>query len=254
LSKLNRIFNKDIFSHTKIRWHLGVSFLFCVFSFHVHGQGDFQDDVRVFYGNEITGSIGAYTNGFSIGARYAKRKYALEKYIFEFQAASIHHPKEIKIPADVGNRLVYGKSNSTFTFMFSYGKQLEKYSKLDKGSVAVRYIPFGGFALALEKPYYYVVDVENNLYERFDASTTTKFGKAPFHVGLDEITFVPGVFLGASINFEFSNQNMYIQALEFGANLQIYARPLEIMHENKNQMILPTLFIIYRYGKALTKR
>ncbi|MFO7867709.1 MAG: hypothetical protein R6U95_00240 [Bacteroidales bacterium] len=226
----------------------------CITTFHVHAQGDTQDSVRVFYGDEISGSIGAFTHGFGIGVRYAKREYALKKTIYEFQVASIHHPKEIKISADKGNRLVYGKSNNVFSFLFSYGKQIEKYSKLDKGSVAVRYIPFGGFALATEKPYYYIVDVENNTYERFDASTTTKFAKAPFHVGLDELKFIPGLFIGASVNFEFSNKNMIIQALEFGGNIQLYARKIEIMYENDNQFIFPTLFIIYRFGKALTYR
>jgi len=226
--------------------------ILCVFSIHVHGQGEIQDDVRVFYGNELTGSFAANTNGFSIGGRYALRKDARHKYFYEFQASSIHHTKEIGILADVGGRLIYGKSNSTYSFLFSYGNQSEKFSKLDKGSVAIRYIKFVGFALGIEKPYYYVVDIENRIYERFDASTTSKYGRAPFFVGFNEIAVVPGLSAGASINFEFSNKNKVVQALEFGAQVQVYARKLEIMYEAQNQMIFPSLFILYRFGKALT--
>lgn len=226
--------------------------LLCLFSIHVHGQGEIQDDVRVFYGNELTGSFAANTNGFSVGGRYAIRKDARNKYFYEFQASSIHHPKEIGILADVGGRLIYGKSNSTYSFLFSYGSQSEKFSKLDKGSVAIRYIKFVGFALGIEKPYYYVVDVENQIYERFDASTTSKYGRAPFFIGFNEIALIPGLSAGASINFEFSSKNRVVQALEFGAQVQVYARKLEIMYEAQNQMIFPSLFILYRFGKALT--
>ncbi len=249
LSKLSQEYNPSrIIRHALVH---GI-FLLCFFSNHVHGQGDIQDDVRVFYGNEFTVSIAANTNGFGIGSRYAIRKDARTKYFYEFQASNIRHSKEIGIIADVGARLVYGKNNSTYSMAFLYGNQSEKFSKLDKGSVAIRYITFFGAVLGIEKPYYYVVDVNNRVYERFDASTTSKYGRAPFFVGFGEISLVPGLTTGTSVNFEFSNKNKMIQALEFGAQVQVYLRKLEIMYEAQNNFIFPSFFVLYRFGKALT--
>jgi hypothetical protein len=225
--------------------------MLCVIVLHVHGQGDIQDDVRVFYGDEFTGSGSVLTNGLGFGCRYGVRQDAFKKHIYEFQVASIRHPKEVRLVSDKGARYVYGKSNSIFSLLLSYGKQHEKFSKLDRGSVAVRYIRYGGVAFAGEKPYYYR-DVSSDVdYKRFEELTAAT-GKAPFIIGFSELAMVPGVFAGAIINFEFSNKEYVIQALEFGIQLQIYARNVDIMSRNANQQFFPSFFISYRFGKVLS--
>lgn len=227
----------------------------CVLCFfiHVHGQGDIQDDVRVFYGDEISFSCGVHTNGFGIGARLAHRKNALEKRFLEFQITSIIHPKEIKIPSDFGGKYVYGKNNNILSLMFSVGNQNEQFSKLDRGSVAVRYLSYAGVCLALEKPYYYSNPQKQRDYFLFNDSTSAaRVKKAPYYIGFSEISLVPGIFAGIGVNFEFSNQPNRIQILEFGCNVQVYMRKLEILHTNSNSFIYPTIYMIYRFGKVLS--
>ncbi len=227
-------------------------FILCVFFNSSFAQGEFQEDTRIFYRDELSFSVGVRSNGIGLGTRYAKRKTALNKNLYEFQATSLRHPKEIRLFSEFGGRQIYGKLNSTYQFLFSYGRQNEKFSKLDKGSVAIRFIYQVGIALALEKPYYYIVeDDDKAVYEKFYDSNKTKLAKAPFFVGFSETKVVPGLHLAYTVNFEFKKQEKYFRALEFGASAQVFPRKIKIMHTKENSWVFPTLFINYRFGKIL---
>lgn len=226
--------------------------MLCIFSFPSLAQGDFQDE-HIFYRNEFSYVASLRSNGFGLGTRYAKRITAFNKRLFEFQVTSLHHDKEIKITPDsgLGKRLVYGKLNATYQVLLSYGTQKEKFSKLDQKSVAIRYIHLYGLAVGIEKPYYYSVNQSGTEYERFNTSNTTKYGKAPFEIGLWESKFTPGIYYCAMVNFEFHNTQKSFQAFEVGISVQAYARKLEIMYGNENTWLFPTFFINYRLGTIL---
>jgi len=225
--------------------------MLCIFFTSSWAQGEIQDDLRKFHGDELTFSAGIQTSGFGIGTRYAKRKTALKKSFYEFQASSIHHQKEIKTKATSGGKFTYGKLNYIYSFQFSFGTQNEKYSKLDKGSVAIRFIKQAGISLVLEKPYYYITYIDGKEeYVLFDASSS-KNGKAPYFYGTKESKFVPGIFAASALNFEFSNQDKIIRALEFGVLIQAYPQKLQIMYTKENNWILSSLFITYRFGSYL---
>ncbi len=62
---------------------------------------------------------------------------------------------------------------------------------------------------------------------------------------------VPGAYLKAGINFEFSQSETLIHALEAGVMIQAYLNSLEIMAVDDNQQFYFTLFVSYRFGKIV---
>ncbi|HON52005.1 MAG TPA: hypothetical protein PLS12_02235 [Bacteroidales bacterium] len=221
----------------------------CIITAFSFAQGEIDDEKKVLYRNELTGSFGIHTNGIGIGMRYADHVYRLKKTVYEAQLMTIHHPKEIKLSSPTG-RMVYGKLNNIYAFTLSLGNHNEKYSKLDKSSVAISFVYDAGLSLAIEKPVYYYIKYPN-VIERFNTSNHTKYGKAPFVYGLNELQYIPGIFAKSCLQFEFSKTDSDVRSLEFGMQIHAYMRKLQIMYSDENTWVYPMLFINYRLGKVV---
>jgi hypothetical protein len=87
--------------------------------------------------------------------------------------------------------------------------------------------------------------------ERFNTSNHTKYGKAPFVYGLNELQYIPGILAKSCLQFEFSKTDSYVRSLEFGMQIHAYMRKLQIMYSDENTWVYPMLFINYRLGKVL---
>ena len=110
------------------------------------------------------------------------------------------------------------------------------------------------------KPIYYEIlyPLNDSVYgvreERFNPDIHTSgdiSGKSSFFDGFDEIKLIPGVYLKAGVNFEFSQSETLIHALEAGVMIQAYLNDLEIMAVDDNQQYYFTLFVSYRFGKIV---
>ena len=92
--------------------------------------------------------------------------------------------------------------------------------------------------------------------ERFDPSSQSWddiYGRAPFTVGLTEITLHPGIYLKTGLNFEFGTQSTKIKALEVGGAIDIAPTGLSIMSNNTNQIFFPTFYLTFSFGKRFNK-
>ena len=213
---------------------------------------------KIFYRNEKTVALSVLTNGWGLGYRYGSRINYYEKRNYEIDFSAIKHSKEIKSASIflVSESFVFGKLNSVFDLRFGFGKQNEIYGKGDKGSVAVRYFYSIGPSVAFLKPIYYEIYSVNDtvIEETFNPDihdSSNIRGKASFFTGFSEIKLVPGAFFKAGINFEFSQSETRIHAIEAGVMLQAYLNSLEIMAVNDNQQFFFTLFVSYRFGKIV---
>ncbi len=227
-----------------------------------YGQDLPENMPKVFYKNEKTVGIQLNTNGWGIGYRYGDRINYFEKRVYEVDFSIIKHPKEVKSSSTFisSESFVFGKLNYVFDLRVGYGKQNEMFSKRDPGSVAIRYYYSVGPTVAIQKPIYYEIlyPVNDSVYgirkEKFNADIHTSGdinGKTSFFDGVDEISLVPGAFLKFGVNFEFSQSETLIHALEAGAMIQAYLSNLEIMDVNDNQQFFFTLFVSYRFGKII---
>ncbi|HSL86910.1 MAG TPA: hypothetical protein VK861_08245, partial [Bacteroidales bacterium] len=74
------------------------------------------------------------------------------------------------------------------------------------------------------------------------------YGKASFLKGLNETRVLPGLFVKAGFNFEYSLEDKVIHAIEIGAALSSYLRKIPIMETSDNRAVLLSLFASYRFG------
>jgi hypothetical protein len=216
---------------------------------------------KVFYKNEKTLGLNLNTNGWGIGYRFGDRINYFEKRIYEVDFSILKHPKEVKSSSAFSSEsFVFGKLNSVFDLRLGYGKQNEMFSKRDPGSVAVRYFYSVGASVAFLKPIYYEVlyALNDSVYgiqeEKFNADIHTSGdinGKSSFFTGFSEIKVVPGAYFKTGFNFEFSQTETIIHALEAGVMIQAYLQDLEIMAVDDNQQFYLTLFLSYRIGKIV---
>lgn len=230
----------------------------------LYSQGEIDDQDKIFYRNERTYGILINTNGLGFNYRYSRRIDAFRKTLYEIEFDHVKHPKEIKAPQKNTNRsIVYGKLNTVYTIKGAIGYQKEMFQKRDMGSISIRYFANSGLSLAFLKPVYFeYLDTKGiPYYEKFQQHGTF-IGKAPFTMGFNEISLVPGIYGKAGICFEYSKIDVVFHAIELGMAMDVYAKKLKIMDTpvNKFLYILPdnqfviSLFLSYRFGKVIDTR
>ncbi|NOY37836.1 MAG: hypothetical protein GXO83_09695 [Chlorobi bacterium] len=238
---------------------------FLFFLLRLSGQGEIDDQQRIFYRNEATLHASLNSTGFGGGVRYGKRLNFFNKRLYEGEISYFKHPKEIRLnnPYFPNSRsFVYGKLNLFFNLRGGYGFQREVFKKLDKGGVAVRYFYTFGPSIGIYKPVYYEVLVPVSLYEyqlvteKFNPALHKSddiYGRASFLKGWNELKIVPGIFGKFGINFEFSKFDPLVQALEAGIVIDVYPKKIPIMASNDNRNYFISLYACYRFGKIIDR-
>ena len=235
-----------------------------IFSF---SQGEIDNEEKIFFRNERSVGIHLNSNGYGVNFRFGRRVNAFKKRLIGLDFVGVKHPKETKEQNQYFNnskRFVYGKDNAFFVLRGGLGYQKEIFSKSDKGGIAIRYFYLvGPSAGILKHMYYEILEPTGNPYEyyikieEFDKdkhSINDIFGKASFLEGLDEISLVPGGFFKCGFNFEYSQQDDLIRALEVGAMFEAYPKKIPIMATKSNNQFFITLFLTLRFGKVISGR
>lgn len=224
--------------------------MLCIFSLSALSQGEIDSQNKYLFANDNSIALSLNTNGFGVEYRYGKYVDYLHKTSYRIGFCSLRSPKEIRISSSTGLS-IYGKKNNVGILQATIGRKNEKFSKFDKNSVAMYWNYDAGLACVIEKPTYYHVLYPDgkDVIEKFDETSYTKYGKASFSYGIEEIKFVPGLIATTSAEFNFSNKNIYTTSVEIGANIQTYIRKVEIMCNNENSWCFVTLFIKLRIGK-----
>ena len=226
----------------------------------VYGQGELNEEQKIFFRNERSFAILLNTDGFGFSYREGKRINYLNKKLFELEISTLKHPKEVKLSNPVyqtPGTFVFGKLNSVVLIRGGYGRQHEIYKKADLGGVAVRYFYTGGPVISFAKPIYYKILDPISPYEfqikqeKFDVKTLEPsmiYSKSSFTKGLNETKLLPGVFGKAGFNFEYSKQDKVIHAIELGAQIDLFPKKIPIMATASNKAVFFSLFASYRFG------
>lgn len=241
-----------------------LTILFIVAVTHsLYGQGDIDDQQRIFYRNERTFGLSLNSNGFGISYREGKRLDFLNKSIIDVDFNIIKHPKEIKLSnpyVQTGGSFVFGKENEMYSLRGSLGHQHEIFKKMDLGGVAIRYFYSGGASLALAKPIYYNVlyytpgstyEIRQEKFSEEIDGPEFIYNKASYFKGFNEIKVYPGLFVKGGFNFEYSKEDKIIHSLELGAAFEAYTNKLPIMATDDNSAFFLTLFVSYRIGLVI---
>lgn len=248
--------------------HLIYFLILFVLPVTVLSQGEIGEAEKIFIRNESSWGLNLNSNGFGINYRYAKRKDAFHKNMFESEISLVKHPKEIKIynpQYESQKRFIFGKLNEVVCLKAGIGKQNELFSKSDKGSISIRYFFSAGVSALLLKPIYYemvdsfksftpnVITVYVGIH-KFNSSvhnSSDVLGKAPFKLGFNEITVLPGVYVRAGLSFEYSNKDTLVRAIEAGVCFEAFPKRIPLMALENNPQFLINLFVAYRFGSVL---
>lgn len=219
-------------------------------------QGDIDDQTKIFYRNELSGAFLLNSNGWGLDFRSAKRLDAANKSLLDFDFAILKHPKEYRIPSQLGygSMFVLGKQFIPFIFRGSIGKQKEIFRKFDAGGISVRRFATVGPSLALLKPIYYEIQYEGyTKIQRYNLDIYPEQinGRASFFKGFDEMDIVPGAFLKLGLSFEYSKQDKVLHAIEVGSFIEGFLKKLPIMATQENYQFFLSLFVSYRFGKVI---
>jgi hypothetical protein len=238
-------------------------FILTLRSLALFSQGEIVEEAKILYRNEKTGSFYLSSNGMGLDYRYGKRVNARNQILYQADFMVVKHPKETRINNYYNNNqtYVFGKINSFFELKGYIGKQHEIYRKNDRGGISIRYNYNIGPVIGILKPIYYEflyttgTGINNTYYTRFEQFDASRFqdilGKASFFKGINELAFVPGGTAKIGLSFEYSKDDIKVNALDVGVSLDLYPKAIPIMASNNKNFYFLNLMVGYRIGKVI---
>ena len=234
--------------------------LILITAFQSFSQGEIDSEKKILFRNEKSFGISLNSNGFGAGYRYGKRINIHRKFLYDGDINFVRHQKEKRIYNPYSPNLrkfVYGKTNTAFNIRFGIGQHHELFRKFDRNSVSVRWFYIGGVSAMFLKPIYYNVlndSTGDYEWELFEKNTPWWYiiDKKPFTHALNEIKIIPGGFVKTGFGFEFSKEDKRINLLEVGVSLEVYPYPVKIMETEQDQILFPTVYLSYRFGKVVS--
>ncbi|MCF8276568.1 MAG: hypothetical protein K9J17_07520 [Flavobacteriales bacterium] len=216
------------------------------------------EDKQVLMKQEFTGGAMLHTQGWGLLLRRSKNKTFLRKRVFELEAVSMEHPKEVKTVNpyyENSNSYNYGELNQVVVTRFGYGRHNVLYAKFDKG-VEIRYLYIGGFSMAWAKPIYLEIGHPSIPYEyisteRYDPEKHTSdniFGRASVFKGIDKMQFYPGMYGKFGFSFEYGRKQKSVRSLEAGVIIDYYIRDVPMMAKIKNDPYYLTFYLAINFG------
>lgn len=228
---------------------LFINILFC--------QGEIDEQTVLYIRDEKSVNFTLSSNGFGAGYQFGKRLNYTERKLYGIHISYLKDPKEQRIQSSSGYKFVFGKLNTVFSIRPYYGLQKELFTKKDKGGISIKYFYNYGPSLALLKPIYYklyssYIDNED-IYQKFNEDIHLIHDiekKASFIKGINETKIVPGIHGRFGFNFEYSNLETVIHAIEIGIGAELFIKKIPIMaHEQNSHQFFILLFVNYRLGK-----
>ena len=216
------------------------------------------DDTEVLLKQEFTGGAMIHTQGWGLLLRRSKNKTFLRKRVFELEAVSMEHPKEIKSVNpyyENSNSYVYGELNQVVVTRFGYGRHNVLYAKFDKG-VEIRYLYIGGFSMAWAKPIYLEIGYPTIPYEyvateRYDPekhAVDNIYGRSSVFRGIDKMQFYPGIYGKFGFSFEYGRKQKSVRSLEAGVVIDYYIRDVPMMANINNDPYYLTFYLAVNFG------
>lgn len=227
------------------------------------GQGILEEQKKTLFSDEQTFGLNVNSNGIGTSYRYARYMDARNRWHYDLELDYVKHPKEYKSTIAIDyytRRFVYGKENLFWEVKGYLGRHQELYRKADKSSISVKLFYAGGLSIGFQKPVYYdILYYGNNLL--IDSSTVGTFdpaihlynygGTASFFKGLNETKIIPGLTFKGGFNFEYSEREPLVHALEVGIGVTVYPKSIKIMATDESNYAFFQMYVGYRFGNII---
>lgn len=227
----------------------------------VNVNSNVYDETKLLYRNEATVGLIITSNGFGFGYRRGWQVTNARRRVFEIEAVTYRHPKEVKITNETTDNpkgYYYGKLNSLLILRPGIGYQNVFFTKPEHNGIEIRWIAFVGASIGFAKPVYLVIieqipptDKEIHVIEKYDPAVHFPdkiFGRAPFMRGVSETKIHPGLYGKFGINFEYGTFDNDIKSIETGVTVDAYLKTIPLMANEYNHRVLISLYIDFNYG------
>lgn len=222
-------------------------------------DGSDQPDVNVLLKHQAVGGLSAHTEGWGFFYRRATIPSIYKKYFWEAEAVTMHDAHEYKManPAEPeATPYYFGKLNGMEAIRFGIGESKRIWGKNDLNCIQVDAVFAIGASIAILKPVY--LDILTNspsgvpVAEEYDPNTDTPaniYGRASVFDGLGQLTFYPGGYGRAALNFDFSSRYTSVKAIELGLIVDAYDKQIPMMAFIENNQVFINLYLSFSLGK-----
>ena len=244
-----------------------ISILLFITIFHfqqLQSQVPAEEPKTVLYRTEHFWGINIHTAGWGFSYRYGKHVTGTIKRGYDIEFVTMSSPKEYHINNqnyDNSKQYVYGKLNSFFIVRTGIGRQKLLFYKPERKGVEVKYFSYFGISHGILKPIYLeIINILPSLnqvslsvekYDPLKHFPENIYGRASFTEGLNQISYLPGLYLKGGLNFDFADydENERIRMLEIGAILDAFPKNVPIMALTNNDKFFLNLYIAFHFGK-----
>jgi len=248
-------------------------FKFLVFAFllmapfcgKLYSQGFLEDtlgvpDANWLYKQQAVGGITAHTEGWGFFFRRAKIVSIYKKIFWEAEAVTMHDEHEYKMSdpnQPDATPYYFGKLNGMETVRLGIGVSQMLWRKNDLNCIQVDAVYAIGASLAILKPVYLEILTngsgdglpEAEEYNPYLDTPTNIYGRASVFDGLGQLSFYPGGYGRAGLNFDFSNRHQLIKSIEIGVVVDAYSNVIPMMAFVKNNQVFANLYLTFSLGK-----
>ncbi|MBI3133166.1 MAG: hypothetical protein HYZ14_00680 [Bacteroidetes bacterium] len=234
-------------------------FAFLITPFLAGAQEHAQEETTTLMRGDIVGGLHFNTRGWGIAASYGFQKNYKYKNTVGFTFSNIRHEKEQKIYPDIITNTkgyYYGKLNSLVSLRLTYGGKLVLFQSKRENGIEIAAKWEVGPSLGLLKPVYLKIDKLNiTVDERYDPTLHNSGNinsRSSWFKGLGEARFMPGAFVKAGVDFNFSPVREVISGGEFGVIFDyFFTDSVQILYNNPDMNYFTGLYLQFNFGRRL---
>jgi hypothetical protein len=224
-------------------------------------DGSAQPDVNVLYTQQAVGGITAHTEGWGFFYRRARIPNIYRKKFWEVEAVTMHDEHEYKITnpnQPDATPYYFGKLNGMEAIRLGLGISQRLWGKNDLNCVQVDAVFAVGASVAILKPVYLEVLTNNpsgdelpvaQEYNPTTDNASNIYGRASVFDGLGQLSFYPGAYGRAALNFDFSTRHTSVKAIEIGVVVDGYSNVIPMMAYAENNQVFVNLYMSFSIGK-----
>lgn len=216
-----------------------------------------EEDGLVAYQKSFAFGLKLNSDGYGVSFELGRAKSVRKSMLYQLEIGERKHPKERKQYASQNTGFIYGKENFVYPVKLGVQQQILLGNKGEKNGVSVTGNYGGGVSLAMLRPYYMGVVINNAIsYVKYDSrdsalflDISSIFSGPTLGKGWSDITVTPGLYGKASVRFDYGTYNELVSAVEVGVTAEFYSKKIPQMVYNEQKQFFISAYVSVLFGK-----